>query len=152
MFLSQRWPRSDRGVTLFGVHLSVGQTFELVVGKPVIRINRGRLTVQALVRPSRARRGLLYIPGKVNRPCCHRPGRILQLIAFANARREVAQPRFYTMPAPTKTVTFYKGDEFVCSLGEGRNFFSAACPGWRGIRNARPTEIQEFGRLIGGSK
>lgn len=41
MFLSQRWPRSDRGVTLFGVHLSVGQTFELVVGKPVIRINRG---------------------------------------------------------------------------------------------------------------
>jgi hypothetical protein len=80
------------------------------------------------------------------------PGRILQLIAFANARREVAQPRFYTMPAPTKTVTFYKGDEFVCSLGEGANFFSAACPRWRGIRHAKPTEIKEFDRLIDGSK
>jgi hypothetical protein len=78
--------------------------------------------------------------------------RILQLIAFANARREVTQPRYYTMPAPTKTVTFYKGDEFVCSLGEGANFFSAACLGWRGIRRARPAEIQEFDRLIGGSK
>jgi hypothetical protein len=80
------------------------------------------------------------------------PSRILQLIAFANARREVAQPRFYTMPAPTKTVTFYKGDEFVCSFGEGLNFFSAACPGWRGIRDAKPTEIQEFDGLIGRSK
>ena len=51
------------------------------------------------------------------------PDRILQLVAFANAHRKVAQPRFYTMPAPTKTVTFYKGDKFVCSPGEGTNFF-----------------------------
>jgi len=80
------------------------------------------------------------------------PGRILQLIAFANARREVAQPRFYTMPAPKKTITFYKGDEFVCSLGEGSNFFSEACPGWRGIRDARPSEIRDFDRLIGDAK
>jgi len=80
------------------------------------------------------------------------PGRILQLIAFANARREVAQPRFYTMPAPTKTVTFYRGDEFVCSFGEGSNFFSAACPGWRGIRDAKPSEIRDFDRMIGDSK
>lgn len=80
------------------------------------------------------------------------PGRILQLIAFANTRREVSQPRFYTIPAPTKTVTFYKGDEFVCSIGEGANFFSMACPGWRGIRDAKPPEIQEFDRLISVSK
>jgi hypothetical protein len=80
------------------------------------------------------------------------PGRILQLAAFANARRDVAQPRFYTMPAPAKTVTFYKGDEFVCSIGEGPNFFSAACPGWRGIRNAKPSEIRDFDRLIGDAK
>lgn len=80
------------------------------------------------------------------------PGRILQLIAFANARREVAQLRFYTMPAPTKTVTFYRGDEFVCSLGEGSNFFSAACPGWRGIRDAKLSEIRDFDRLIGDAK
>jgi len=80
------------------------------------------------------------------------PGRILHLIAFANAHREVAQPRFYTMPAPTKTVSFYKGDEFVCSLGEGSNFFSAACPGWRGIRDAKPSKIRNFDRLIGDAK
>jgi len=79
------------------------------------------------------------------------PGRILQLIAFANARREVAQPRFYTIPAPTKTVTFYKGDELVCSFGEGSNFFSAACPGWRGIRDAKRSELRDFDRLIGDS-
>lgn len=80
------------------------------------------------------------------------PIRIVQLIAFANARREVAQPRFYTMPAPTKTVTFYMGDELVCSFGEGSNFFSAACPGWRGIRDAKPSEIRDFDQLIDDSK
>lgn len=79
-------------------------------------------------------------------------GRILQLVAFANARRDVEQPRFYTMPAPTKTVTFYRNDEFVCSIGEGPNFFFVSCPGWKGIRDAKRPEIQEFDRLIGVSK
>jgi len=79
------------------------------------------------------------------------PDPILQLIAFANERREVAQPRFYTMPAPTKTVTFYRGDEFMCSIGEGPNFFSVACPGWRGIRDAKRSELRDFDRLIGDS-
>lgn len=80
------------------------------------------------------------------------PERILQLASFANTRREVSQPRFYTIPAPTKTVTFYKGNEFVGSIGEGANFFFMACPGWRGIRNAKPPEIQEFDRLVSVSK
>lgn len=56
------------------------------------------------------------------------------------------------MPAPTKTVTFYKGDEFVCSFGEGSNFFSAASPGWRGIRDAKPSEFRDFDRMIHDTK
>jgi len=80
------------------------------------------------------------------------PGWILQLISFANAHREVEQPRFYTMPAPTKTVTFYRGDEFVCSIGEGPNFLFVSCPGWKGIRDAKTPEIQDFNRLIDVSK
>ena len=60
--------------------------------------------------------------------------------------------RLCTVPAPTKTDTFYKGDKFVCSLGEGTNFSFVACHGWKGIRHGKLAEIQGFDKLIGGSK
>jgi len=76
------------------------------------------------------------------------PDRIRQLTSFANARREVAQPQFYTLPAPTRTVAFYRNNEFVCAIGDGPNFFFVSCPKWKGIRDAKMPEIQDFDRLI----
>src|SRR4051812_28339723 len=47
------------------------------------------------------------------------PERIRRLIAFATARRDVYQPGLYTMPAPRRTVSFYRKAGFVASIGEG---------------------------------
>jgi hypothetical protein len=74
--------------------------------------------------------------------------RISQLVAFANARRDVSQP-LYTMPAPQVSAIFYEGSDFVASIGTGQDFFFVSCANWKGIRNATSAEIAEFKRLIG---
>ena len=78
------------------------------------------------------------------------PGRIRQLVAFANARLEVSQPAVSTMPAPSITATFYKDAHFVGAIGEGPNFFFVSCSHWKGIRNATVAEIVAFETIIGG--
>jgi hypothetical protein len=76
-------------------------------------------------------------------------GRVHDLIAFANARREVSRPSLYTMPAPQITGAFYHGTDFVSAIGAGSNFFFVSCPSWKGVREATPAEIGDFKRLIG---
>jgi len=78
-------------------------------------------------------------------------GRVHDLIAFTNARREVFKPSLYTMPAPETTATFYNGADFVGAIGAGSNFFFVSCPGWKGVRNATTAEIADFERLIGSA-
>jgi hypothetical protein len=74
--------------------------------------------------------------------------RIRQLIAFANARREVSRPSLSTMPAPQESAIFYEGSDFVASIGAGQDFFFVSCANWKGIRKATYAEIAEFRRLI----
>lgn len=74
--------------------------------------------------------------------------RIRQLIAFANARREVSRPSLYTMPAPQVSAIFYNGSDFVASIGAGRDFFFVSCSNWKGIRHATDAELAAFKRLI----
>jgi hypothetical protein len=76
------------------------------------------------------------------------PERIRQLITFANERREVFRPSLYTMPVPTVNAVLYEKDEFVGSIGAGPNFFFRSGTNWKGIRNAKGTEIADFIRLI----
>jgi hypothetical protein len=76
------------------------------------------------------------------------PQQIRRLMVFANARREVSQPRLYTMPAPRTTATFYRNADFVGSIGEGTNFFFVSSPHWKGTRKAATPEIDEFDQLI----
>src|SRR5579872_2518086 len=78
-------------------------------------------------------------------------GRVHDLIAFANSRREVFKPSLYTMPAPQITATFYNGTDFVGAIGAGSNFFFVSCPSWKGVRKATPAEIGNFKRLIGSA-
>ena len=78
-------------------------------------------------------------------------GRVHDLIAFANSRREVSKPSLYTMPAPQITATFYNGTDFVGAIGAGSNFFFVSCPNWKGVREATAAEIGDFKRLIGSA-
>lgn len=75
-----------------------------------------------------------------------------QLIAFADARREVSQPAAYTMPAPQVSATFYRDADYVGSIGSGKNFFFISCASWKGIRSAAPDELQDFIRIIRAKK
>jgi hypothetical protein len=73
---------------------------------------------------------------------------IQPLVAFADARRQCSTPTTYTIPAPQENAIFYDHSDFVGSIGAGSNFFSVSCPHNRGIRDATPTELDEFKRLI----
>jgi hypothetical protein len=77
------------------------------------------------------------------------PVRVRDLIAFANARREVSRPSLSTMPAPEITAVFYNGTDSVGAIGAGSNFFFVSCQNWKGVREATAAEIAEFRRLIG---
>jgi hypothetical protein len=79
------------------------------------------------------------------------PRRIHQLIAFANARRQVSQPSLYTMPAPRVTAIFYDKADFVSAIGSGTDFFFVNCSTWKGVQRATDAEIEDFKRLIGYS-
>jgi hypothetical protein len=72
-----------------------------------------------------------------------------RLVQFANARRDVWQPRLYAMPSPKITVFFYQNGSYLGAFGVGRNFFYASGPKWSGIRDAKKDEIREFKGLIG---
>jgi len=74
--------------------------------------------------------------------------RIRQLIAFTNARRDVFQPAWTPIPAPTVDAVLYNKDEFVGAIGVGSDFFFLSCTNWKGIRNATATELDDFKRLI----
>jgi len=79
------------------------------------------------------------------------PVRVRDLIAFANARREVSKPSLSTMPAPQITAAFYNGTDFVGAIGARSNFFFVSCPNWKGVREATAAEIGDFKRLIGSA-
>lgn len=86
------------------------------------------------------------------------PVHVRDLIAFANARREVSRPSLSTMPAPEITAVFYNGTDFVGAIGAGSNFFFVSCSfffvscsNWKGVRGATAAEIAEFKRLIGSA-
>jgi hypothetical protein len=50
------------------------------------------------------------------------PVGVHDLIALANALREMSLPSPYTMPAPQITATFYNGSDFVGAIEAGSNF------------------------------
>lgn len=77
------------------------------------------------------------------------PGRVHDLIAFANARRGASRPSLYTMPAPVTDAAFYDGTIFVGTIGAGSNFFFVSCQNWKGVREASAAEIGDFKRLVG---
>src|SRR5208282_6583944 len=77
------------------------------------------------------------------------PVRVHDLIAFANARREISRPSLSTMPAPVIDAAFYDGTIFVGTIGAGSNFFFVSCQNWKGVREASAAEIGDFKRLIG---
>ena len=82
------------------------------------------------------------------------PVRVRDLIAFANARRDVSQAHLYTEPAPQTTAIFYDGNNFIAAFGVGSNFFFVSCSNLKGTRQASAVEISRFETLVasGGLK
>jgi hypothetical protein len=76
------------------------------------------------------------------------PGRILQLTAYTNARRDVIPPVRRPPPLPRMTMSFYQGNQFLCSIGDGPDFFFIGCPSWTGIHPASSNELQDFERMV----